>query len=220
MSSVARNENSSLDTFPAFEYAGPGAATSARETTKSERPIRFPHIPTFEQAPPGAAHYLHRQDQSHRIDPAHPLEASLRSTINATTANVSRDLAVQLRSGETNETREANAQRDVNATQIEQIAEYLRRKRNEIETEQTDLQLLAWRQQLELLQEKEQLRGKQLNIQMVQATTEILRRQMIEFGEKLSGEIASKNPLHDCFEGICQAYSDLAQATKLLDSSI
>ena len=103
------------------------------------------------------------------------------------------------------------------STQVEQIAEYLRRRRNELESEQTDLKLNALMQEAALLQEREQLRGQQLNIQMVQATLEILRRQLLEFGNSLSDSIPADHLLLERFEVVCQAYYDAASVARLLD---
>lgn len=105
------------------------------------------------------------------------------------------------------------------STQVEQIAEYLRRRRSELETEQTDLKLNALMQEAALLQEREQLRGQQLNIQMVQATLEIVRRQLLDFGDSLSESLPAKHPLLLQFEAVCQAYYDAANVARLLDVS-
>jgi hypothetical protein len=105
------------------------------------------------------------------------------------------------------------------STQVEQIADYLRRRRNELETEQTDLKLNALMQEAALLQEREQLRGQQLNIQMVQATLEILRRQLLDFGNSLSESLPANHPLFQQLEAVCQAYYDAASVSRLLDVS-
>ena len=86
-----------------------------------------------------------------------------------------------------------------------------------METEQTDLKLNALMQEAALLQEREQLRGQQLNIQMVQATLEILRRQLLEFGNGLSEVIPAEHPLQSQFEAVCQAYYDAGSVARLLD---
>jgi len=72
-------------------------------------------------------------------------------------------------------------------------------------------------QEAALLQEREQLRGQQLNIQMVQATLEILRRQLLEFGNALSDVVPGDQGLQNQFEAVCQAYYDVGSVARLLD---
>lgn len=220
---------------PAF---GSSPNTTTVPVRSPDRPIRFPHIPSIDQTPPGMAQYLQRQQQALRIDQAHAM-ATMVSPPRASRAEPSRTTFAQAaptaqfesspapsdkRSPELPlPTRvrpaEAPARDGLRSlsTQVEQIAEYLRRRRNELETEQTDLKLNALMQEAALLQEREQLRGQQLNIQMVQATLEILRRQLLEFGNALSDVAPADHALQNQFEAVCQAYYDVGSVARLLD---
>jgi hypothetical protein len=217
---------------------GSSPSTATVPVRSPDRPIRFPHIPSIDQTPPGMAQYLQWQQQALRIDQAHELAnpaapprtsrvdrsrgasahvlptATFESS-SAQTENRSTELQLPTR------VRPAETPTPVGlrslSTQVEQIAEYLRRRRNELETEQTDLKLNALMQEAALLQEREQLRGQQLNIQMVQATLEILRRQLLEFGNALSDVAPADHPLQSQFEAVCQAYYDVGSVARLLD---
>lgn len=220
---------------PAF---GSSPSTTTVPVRSPDRPIRFPHIPSIDQTPPGMAQYLQRQQQALRIDQAHamattavPPRTSRVEPSRATSAHAtptpqfeSSPRQVDHRSPELPlpirvRPAEAPARDGLRSlsTQVEQIAEYLRRRRNELETEQTDLKLNALMQEAALLQEREQLRGQQLNIQMVQATLEILRRQLLEFGNALSDFAPADHALQSQFEAVCQAYYDVGSVARLLD---
>jgi hypothetical protein len=221
---------------PAF---GSNPSTTTVPVRSPDAPIRFPHIPSIDQTPPGMAQYLQRQQQALRIDQAHamattatPPRPSRIETARTASAHASPPAKFEsapdqpgIRSPELPlPTRvrpaEAPARDGLRSlsTQVEQIAEYLRRRRNELETEQTDLKLNALMQEAALLQEREQLRGQQLNIQMVQATLEILRRQLLEFGNALSDLAPADHPLQSQFESVCQAYYDAGSVARLLDA--
>jgi len=227
--------------IPAF---GSSPSTTTVPVRSPDRPIRFPHIPSIDQTPPGMAQYLQRQQHALRIDQAHAM---------ATTAAAPRSSRVEPSRGAfshaapnahaASSTKFASSPEQLEnrspelplptrvrpaeastrdgfrslSTQVEQIAEYLRRRRNELETEQTDLKLNALMQEAALLQEREQLRGQQLNIQMVQATLEILRRQLLDFGNALSDVAPADHALQNQFEAVCQAYYDVGSVARLLD---
>ena len=285
---------------PAIPAAGTDSATSTVPTRSPDQPIRFPHIPSIDQTPPGMSHYLQRQNQALRIDSPHatlgqasvgqttvgqntmglsqfsppsatsappktqsvvgpnvsppasslqhagqhfiavaapafaapPLPSAPHGTASqsappqlarveaqqparpATAADAARGQPIPVRPS----TPSRDSWRSL-STQVEQIADYLRRRRNELETEQTDLKLNALMQEAALLQEREQLRGQQLNIQMVQATLEILRRQLLDFGNSLSESLPANHPLFQQLEAVCQAYYDAASVSRLLDVS-
>jgi hypothetical protein len=227
--------------FPAF---GSNPNTTTVPVRSPDRPIRFPHIPSIDQTPPGMAQYLQRQQQALRIDQAHAMattgapprsgrvEAMRPTSVQASPAPKLESAPAQAEEHRAGEHRselplptrvrpaEAPARDGLRSlsTQVEQIAEYLRRRRNELETEQTDLKLNALMQEAALLQEREQLRGQQLNIQMVQATLEILRRQLLEFGNALSDVVPAGDTLQSQFEAVCQAYYDVGSVARLLDA--
>lgn len=216
MAEAIQKQPATNDLFPAFEYL-PHLAVNGTAVRPADQPIRFPHIPAFNQSPPGSSQYVLLPGHELRVDRPHPaLPSVVRPSEPAATVPTATALGGV--SSPTTVSATAPAAVPALATQIEQIAEYLRRKRNELETEQTDLQLSALKQQTALWQEKELLRSQQLNIQMVQATLEILRRQLVDFGETLSREAGSNPVLVTRFELVCQAYFDAAQVTKLLDS--
>lgn len=257
MSAAYLPHNPSSDLLPApGSAAGGDPATVTAPVRSPDRPIRFPHIPSIDQTPPGMAQYLQRQQQALRIDSAHtyptqspPTQSPAPAPTVPLTERSDRELGKSAISGRSSRAAEmhshnptidatieermatvpqptlvrpaTSANRDnlrSLSTQVEQIAEYLRRRRNELETEQTDLKLNALMQEAALLQEKEQLRGQQLNIQMVQATLEILRRQLLEFGHALSEAVLPGDSLQSQFEGVCQAYYDLNSVARLLDA--
>ncbi len=232
---------------PGYPAAGHEPIPTATPVRSPDRPIRFPHIPSIDQTPPGMAQYLQRQQQALRIDSPHPTPGQQLPATRATTGSA----IPQSAAGSTSRQRPAITQGAVEqaavhagvhaavnsprparirpvppspenyrslSTQVEQIADYLRRRRNELETEQTDLKLNALMQEAALLQEREQLRGQQLNIQMVQATLEILRRQLLEFGNALSDALPAEHSLLRQFESVCQAYYDADSVAKLLDA--
>lgn len=223
--------------FPAF---GSNPNTTTVPVRSPDRPIRFPHIPSIDQTPPGMAQYLQRQQQALRIDQAHamattgaPPRSGRVEAARSISAHASPDAKLESAPAQAAEHRselplptrvrpaEAPARDGLRSlsTQVEQIAEYLRRRRNELETEQTDLKLNALMQEAALLQEREQLRGQQLNIQMVQATLEILRRQLLEFGNALSDVVPAGDTLQSQFEAVCQAYYDVGSVARLLDAN-
>ncbi len=236
---------------PGFPASGQEPIPTAAPVRSPDRPIRFPHIPSIDQTPPGMAQYLQRQQQALRIDAPHPTPGQqlANSSQQQATSNAGASPAVVLDGPAHLPARrpavapQSTAQvatapevaslpqptriRPVTpqtenwrslSTQVEQIAEYLRRRRNELETEQTDLKLNALMQEAALLQEREQLRGQQLNIQMVQATLEILRRQLLELGNSLADSLPTEHSLLRQFESVCQAYYDAASVAKLLDA--
>lgn len=253
MSAAYLPHNPSSDLLPVpGTAAGGDSATVTAPVRSPDRPIRFPHIPSIDQTPPGMAQYLQRQQQSLRIDSAHttptqspptqsPAPAPKAPLAERSDTELGKSLLAE-RSSRAVETHSHNAtivermaavpqptlvrpatpanQDNLRSlsTQVEQIAEYLRRRRNELESEQTDLKLNALMQEAALLQEKEQLRGQQLNIQMVQATLEILRRQLLEFGHALSEAVLPGDSLQSQFEGVCQAYYDVNSVARLLDA--
>jgi hypothetical protein len=221
---------------PAF---GSSPSTTTVPVRSPDAPIRFPHIPSIDQTPPGMAQYLQRQQQALRIDQAHamattatpprPSRIEAARTASAQASPPAKFESVPDQPGNRSPelplpTRVRPAEAPARdgwrslSTQVEQIAEYLRRRRNELETEQTDLKLNALMQEAALLQEREQLRGQQLNIQMVQATLEILRRQLLEFGNALSDLVPADHPLQSQFESVCQAYYDAGSVARLLDA--
>lgn len=233
--------------IPAF---GSSPSTTTVPVRSPDRPIRFPHIPSIDQTPPGMAQYLQRQQQDLRIDQPHAMAttaaatrtsrvepsrgASAHASPNASAAqnayappNTKFESSPEQLENRSPElplpTRVRPAEASTRdgfrslSTQVEQIAEYLRRRRNELETEQTDLKLNALMQEAALLQEREQLRGQQLNIQMVQATLEILRRQLLDFGNALSDVAPADHALQNQFEAVCQAYYDVGSVARLLD---
>lgn len=290
---------------PAIPAAGTDSATSTVPTRSPDQPIRFPHIPSIDQTPPGMSHYLQRQNQALRVDSPHATlgQASVgqtpvgQNTVGQNTMGLSQlsppsatsappkspavvgtmvsspasspqlagqhfvavaappfaapplpsaphgtasqsapphlarveaqqparpATAADAARGQPIPVRPSSPSRDSwrsLSTQVEQIADYLRRRRNELETEQTDLKLNALMQEAALLQEREQLRGQQLNIQMVQATLEILRRQLLDFGNSLSESLPANHPLFQQLEAVCQAYYDAASVSRLLDVS-
>jgi hypothetical protein len=53
---------------------------------------------------------------------------------------------------------------------------------------------------------------------MVQATLEILRRQLLEFGNALSEVVPAEHSLQSQFEAVCQAYYDVGSVARLLDA--
>jgi len=222
--------------IPAF---GSGSSTTTVPVRSPDQPIRFPHIPSIDQTPPGMAQYFQRQQQALRIDQAHAMATATTPPRTVRSDSPRSHSAAPVSSPKQAEIIKANPEKhgaelplptrvrpaEIPArdgwrslsTQVEQIAEYLRRRRNELETEQTDLKLNALMQEAALLQEREQLRGQQLNIQMVQATLEILRRQLLEFGNALSDVVPGDQGLQNQFEAVCQAYYDVGSVARLLD---
>lgn len=211
----------------AIPAAGSDSAINTVPVRSPDRPIRFPHIPSIDQTPPGMALYLQRQNQALRVDTPHltpgqsqgQAQAAVQPPVSAVLAPPAKT-ALEAGSARPIPVRPSSPGRESwrsLSTQVEQIAEYLRRRRNELETEQTDLKLNALMQEAALLQEREHLRGQQLNIQMVQATLEILRRQLLELGNSLSESLPAEHQLLQQFETVCQAYYDAAGVARLLD---
>jgi len=245
MSAAYLSPDPSGDLLPVPAF-GSSPSTTTVPVRSPDAPIRFPHIPSIDQTPPGMAQYLQRQQQdlqrqqqALRIDQAHamattatpprPIRVETARTASAQASPAAKFESAPDQPGNRSPelplpTRVRPAEAPARdgwrslSTQVEQIAEYLRRRRNELETEQTDLKLNALMQEAALLQEREQLRGQQLNIQMVQATLEILRRQLLEFGNALSDLVPADHPLQSQFESVCQAYYDAGSVARLLDA--
>ncbi|MFN9538238.1 MAG: hypothetical protein ACK6A8_03190, partial [Planctomycetota bacterium] len=76
---------------PAIPAVGSEPAISTVPARAADRPIRFPHIPSIDQTPPGMSLYLQQRNQALRVDTPH---ATLNQTILNQTAGAASQTSI------------------------------------------------------------------------------------------------------------------------------
>jgi hypothetical protein len=104
----------------------------------------------------------------------------------------------------------------ISKDQVAQIAEYLRRKRNEIEAENSELAINSWQQQQWLLEQKEQLRKNATAILRTQSLLEELRSKLIELGYSLEQDSSKERPSLTHFSKLCETFFALYEESRSL----
>ncbi|MEQ1903321.1 MAG: hypothetical protein ABL888_03975 [Pirellulaceae bacterium] len=192
------------------------AAGTAAVATVSSRvePIRFPHIPArTRQLPPVDAYSytehggLTRRDEAHLVEPAAAPTTPISS--------FSRDLPTASNETDRAAARNREAHR-VSTEQVSQIAEYLRRKRDELETENAELAISTWQQQQLLLLQRESLRQNLTAIRRLNSLTEKMRCELIELGHCLVDAFDGNDSLIQQFSQLCETYAEVAEQAKLV----
>lgn len=103
--------------------------------------------------------------------------------------------------------------------QIEQIAEYLRRRQTEIANQHKDLAQIARQHQTQLQQQHELRQQRaELSRRKLELGVENLRLRLLALGEQLSQQIANTSPLFMAFEETCETFHQLKSSLRELKS--
>ncbi len=188
------------------------SATTAAPTSSRVEPIRFPHIPARTRQLPAIDAYSYTEHGNMtRRDDAHLLE---KASVHVTpTHSFARDLAAPSDEMEKSAERNRDAHR-VSTEQVSQIADYLRRKRDELEAENAELAISTWQQQQQLLLQREGLRQNLAAIRRLNSSTEKMRRELIELGHCLVDVFDGNDGLIRQFSQLCETYAEVAAQVK------
>jgi acyl-CoA reductase-like NAD-dependent aldehyde dehydrogenase len=104
----------------------------------------------------------------------------------------------------------------VSSEQVSQIADYLRRKRDELEAENAELAISTWQQQQVLQLQRESLRQNLTAIRRLNSLTEKMRCELIELGHCLVDAFDGNDSLIQQFSQLCETYAEIAAQTKLV----
>jgi hypothetical protein len=212
---MSQSTHQGLPPSPGRNTPASAAGTAAVATANSRvEPIRFPHIPArTRQLPPVDAYSyteyggLTRRDEAHSFEPvATPTTPTNSFAHELPTAGNERDKVA---------TRNRAAHR-ISAEQVSQIADYLRRKRDELEAENAELAISTWQQQQLLLLQRESLRQNLTAIRRLKSLTEKMRCELIELGHCLVDAFDGNDSLIQQFSQLCETYAEVAAQAKLV----
>lgn len=194
--------------------------------------VQLPHIPSPLRSPAQDAAYWKQSGQAFRVDRGHILgtgPAIPPSASNMGSASVATPVAhpvTPLRSDvpatpaarpiSPNEiTPRSLPAQTPESPQIEQIAEYLRRRQTEIANQHKDLSNIA-RQHQTQLQQQHELRQQRSDLlrRRLELSIENLRLRLIALGEQLSQQIAVSSPLFNAFEEACETFQEMKSTLK------
>ncbi|MEZ6094277.1 MAG: hypothetical protein R3C03_08550 [Pirellulaceae bacterium] len=197
---------------------GNRASGSQSYTLDSESSaIRFPHIPSRHRTLPGEGDYRMVNGHLMRIDRSHEASDEILSQPPQEKESVQLTPPSQASTGEfTPNTDVAPFANDVTTEQVSQIAEYLRRKRDELEAENTELAINGWQQQQWILEQKELLRRNSAAIRRTQSLVEAIRCDLIEMGHCLEQDAQENSASFDQFNKLCKRFFELHHETNQL----
>jgi hypothetical protein len=174
--------------------------------------IRFPHIPSRARPLPGNSKYRLLNGHLMRTDDAHDTgEADRNSTLAAPASHEANpSMADSVVAKETPVPDAANVQ------QVTQILDYLRRKKDEIEAENSELAINTWQQQQWLLEQKEKIRTLTLAMRRTRSLVEALRCELIEMGHCLEEDHRANSRTFQHFNRLCEAFFSLHEEAQNL----
>ncbi len=196
--------------------------------------VQLPHIPSPLRSPAQDAAYWKQSGQAFRVDRGHilsngptaPVPAPTSGAVTAVAAPVAQPVTTTARA----DAPPSPAARPISpyeitprslpaqtpeSPQIEQIAEYLRRRQTEIANQHKDLSNIAKQHQSQLQQQHEMRQQRaELLRRRLELSIENLRLRLISLGEQLSQQIAVSSPLFTAFEEACETFQELKTTLK------
>jgi hypothetical protein len=212
--------------------------------TVAKSAVALPHIPSPLRSPAQDASYWRQSGQAFRVDRGHILGGGQPSVGNvdlpssgggnsspptgsaaavapvnlSSAATVKADVAVPAPTRPISPSeispRSLPAQTP-ESPQIEQIAEYLRRRQTEIANQHKDLSNIA-RQHHSQLQQQQEIRQQRAELlrRRLELSVENLRLRLLALGEQMSQQIVVTSPLFAAFEEACETFHELKATVK------
>ena len=192
-------------------------STQFATTLSRVEPIRFPHIPArTRHSPTVETQYNSETGQMFRGDAGHPPRRPPHLGF-PDSPPISKEVPVNRPSDKIVDAAPRNRDaHEISTEQVSQIAEYLRRKRDELEGENAELAISTWQQHQALMLQRDSLRQNLMAIRRLNSFTEKMRCELIEVGHCLVDVFDGHEDLMRQFTSLCETYADIAAQAKII----